>query len=69
MCDEFCLLHGYEHMRKRSVFDLLSYCEVCERERDQATDQAKARARVLERSTSGEALEASTRLIGEGEAG
>lgn len=32
MCDDFCLIHGYEHMAKRSIFDKIAHCAVCERE-------------------------------------
>lgn len=33
MCEDFCLLHGYEHMRRRSIFDKCAYCKACEEER------------------------------------
>ncbi len=32
--DDFCLEHGYEHMRKRSIFDKVAYCAECERLRE-----------------------------------
>ncbi len=32
MCDDFCLIHGYEHMRKHSIFDKIAYCAECEME-------------------------------------
>lgn len=31
---EFCLEHGYDHMRKRSIFDKIAYCAECERENE-----------------------------------
>jgi len=34
MCDEFCLIHGYEHMSKKTVFDLVARCTECDIERE-----------------------------------
>lgn len=31
--DEFCVIHGYEHMRSR-FGDPVAYCAECERERE-----------------------------------
>lgn len=43
MCDDFCLIHGYEHMAKHSIFDKISHCAECERERSRqwTADQAR----------------------------
>lgn len=35
--EDFCLIHGYEHMRSR-MGDPIPYCEACEREREARTD-------------------------------
>lgn len=41
MCEDFCLIHGYEHMRKRSVFDKITYCEACEEEANRAAREPR----------------------------
>lgn len=43
MCEDFCLIHGYEHMTKSSIFDKIAYCDECLRERNRqwAADQAR----------------------------
>jgi hypothetical protein len=35
MSDEFCLIHGYEHM-KSQWGNPIPYCEACETEREEA---------------------------------
>ncbi len=32
MCEEFCLIHGYEHMYQREISDPWRYCGMCEAE-------------------------------------
>lgn len=32
MTDDFCLIHGYDYMRKSSIFDPIPYCSKCEKE-------------------------------------
>ena len=49
---EFCLEHGYEHMRKHSPFDKFSFCAACEAGMDDdarvvACDFCQTEGRVL----------------------
>ena len=32
MCEEFCLIHGYEYMYQRQISDPWRYCRMCEAE-------------------------------------
>ncbi len=32
MCEEFCLIHGYEHMYRRDFRDPIRCCRMCEAE-------------------------------------
>lgn len=48
MCDEFCIEHGYEHMRKRSIFDKFSYCAACEAEKPAADPYEEGRIAYLQ---------------------
>lgn len=45
MSDDFCLIHGYEHMRRR-FGDPIPYCDECDRQRDAAGRRAKSPASV-----------------------
>ena len=50
MCDDFCVIHGYQHMRKRSVFDPVAYCEACERYFDETPSEQQEEDELLESS-------------------
>ena len=32
MCEEVCLIHGYEYMYQREISDPFRYCRMCEKE-------------------------------------
>jgi hypothetical protein len=45
MCDDFCLVHGYEHMMRNSIFDKVAYCAECERERQETAAEIEESVR------------------------